>query len=230
MHQNHPSAWRSRAAWVWLIIACVLALGSDLASKEIAFRTIAGAPVAVDREEVLRVKRDIDPRAITQELIPRHTPVTVIPSVLDFQLVLNPGAVFGSGAGNRGFFIGFTVVALGFALAMFAKWTLPHDRWAHAGIGLLVGGGLGNLYDRLFHACVRDFIHPLPGVKWPFGWSFRGTDEIWPYVSNLADLYLLIGIGILLVHLWRRDQAEAQSAKARLHAQSDSTSAPPTPG
>lgn len=200
-------------AWVYLLVACVLALATDLASKEIAFRTVADAPVPVVREEVLRVKRDIDPRAITQELIPKHEPVTVIPSVLDFQLVLNPGAVFGSGPGQRGFFIGFTVIALGFALAMFGKWTLAQDRWAHAGIGLLVGGGLGNLYDRLFHACVRDFIHPLPGVKWPFGWRFMGTDEVWPYVSNLADLYLLIGIGILLVHLYRRDKAESERAR-----------------
>lgn len=213
MTTPHSSAWRSRMAWVYLLVACVLALATDLASKEIAFRTVADAPVPVVREEVLRVKRDIDPRAITQELIPKHEPVTVIPSVLDFQLVLNPGAVFGSGPGQRGFFIGFTVIALGFALAMFAKWTLAQDRWAHAGIGLLVGGGLGNLYDRLFHACVRDFIHPLPGVKWPFGWRFMGTDEVWPYVSNLADLYLLIGIGILLVHLYRRDKAEAERAR-----------------
>lgn len=210
MTKPNPSAWRSRVAWLWLLAACLIALATDLASKEIAFRTVADAPVPVVREEVLRVKRDIDPRAITQELVPKHEPVTVIPHALDFQLVLNPGAVFGSGPGQRGFFIGFTVIALGFALAMFAKWTLAQDRWAHAGIGMLIGGGLGNLYDRLFHACVRDFIHPLPGVKWPFGWRLLGTDELWPYVSNLADLYLLIGIGILLVHLWQRDRAEAE--------------------
>lgn len=212
MTMPKPSAWRSRVAWAWLLVACVLSLGTDLASKEIAFRAVADAPVPVIREEVMRVKREIDPRAITQELIPRHTPRTVIPGVLEFQLVLNPGAVFGSGPGQRGFFIGFSVIALCFALAMFAKWTLAEDRWAHAGIGLLVGGGLGNLYDRLMHACVRDFIHPLPGAKWPFGWQVAGSDELWPYVSNLADLYLLIGIGILLVHLWRRDKAATRNA------------------
>jgi len=58
--------------------------------------------------------------------------------------VLNPGAVFGIGPGQRGFFVGFTVLALVFA------WSCRQvdDRARpirHAAIGLLIGGGLGNL-------------------------------------------------------------------------------------
>jgi signal peptidase II len=88
---------------------------------------------------------------------------------------------------------------------MFAKWTRSRDTLAHASIGLLLGGGLGNLYDRLALGCVRDFLHPLPGLRWPGGWKpFGGDGQIWPYVSNVADLLLLIGIGLLLIFLWRR--------------------------
>jgi signal peptidase II len=121
--------------------------------------------------------------------------------------VLTPGAVFGMGPGQRWFVIGFTLLALGFGMLMFAKWTTASDRFAHIAIGLLIGGGLGNLYDRLTLGCVRDFLHPLPGWKWPRGWTLAGTNEVWPYVSNLADLFLLIGILMLLLHLWRRDRA-----------------------
>ncbi len=119
---------------------------------------------------------------------------------------LNPGAVFGIGAGKRWFFVGFTGAAMGLAVWMFGAWTRPKDRWAHAGIGLLVAGGVGNLYDRLIYGCVRDFIHPLPGVLLPFGWTMplNGGREIWPYVSNIADLWLLIGIGMLMVYLWKQ--------------------------
>jgi lipoprotein signal peptidase len=41
-----------------------------------------------------------------------------------------------------------------------------------------------------------------------------GNEEVWPYVSNLADLFLLIGIVMLLIHLWRRDRAAEKSVDA----------------
>ena len=116
-------------------------------------------------------------------------------------LVLNPGAVFGIGAGKRWFFIAFTGAALALAIWMFLAWTGPRDRAAHAAIGLLISGGLGNLYDRIVYACVRDFLHPLPGVKMPFGLTMplTGGREVWPYVSNIADLWLLLGISALVL-------------------------------
>lgn len=198
----HGPTWKSRRAWLVLLLALLGSLVADLGSKSLAFRYVAGHPVNIIREDVLAVA---DPR-FTNTLIPPHPPVVVVPGVLDFTLVLNPGAVFGTGPGWRWFFVGFTLVAISFAGLMFARWSGPKDHWVHAGIGMLVGGGLGNLYDRLMYACVRDFLHPLPGVKWPFGLRLLGRDEVWPYVSNVADALLLVGIGILLVFLWRHDR------------------------
>lgn len=192
---------RSGAAWAVLIIVTVLGLASDLATKELAFARIANAPVEVKREDVLTAQRE---GKSLSNLVPQAK-ITVVPSVLDLTLVLNPGAVFGIGAGKRWFFIAFTAGALGLALWMFATWTRPRDFLAHAAIGLLISGGLGNLYDRIVFACVRDFLHPLPGVMLPFGWTMpmSGTRELWPYVSNIADLWLLVGIGMLMWYLWR---------------------------
>lgn len=194
-------ASRSRAAWIALVVTVVLGVVSDLASKEIAFRTIAGTPVVIHREDVLS-----NPNL--GNLIPFHRPAVIVPKVLDFTLVLNPGAVFGIGAGKRWFFVLFTAIAVVFATGLFARWTRAGDRWAHVGIGLVISGGLGNLYDRLRFACVRDFIHPLPDVKLPFGWSYPWTHgpaarEVWPYVSNLADLWLIVGIVILVAYTWK---------------------------
>lgn len=204
------SGWRSGAAWRMMLVVALLSLVADLASKHLAFHYVMDRPITVVRERVLE-RAAQNPRLINT-LIPDHEPLVVVPKLLHFTLVLNPGAVFGIGPGKRWFFIAFTVVALVFGLMMFARWTTTRDRWAHAAIGLLIGGGLGNLYDRLTYACVRDFIHPLPGWKWPFSLNLLVVDlrrgaPIWPYVSNLADLLLLIGIGMLLVHLWRRDRA-----------------------
>lgn len=196
-----PGPWRSPIAWAILIGTTIAGLASDLISKQMAFAQVAGAPVTLEREAILAAARP-------GEVLPPHDPITVIPSVLEFVLVLNPGAVFGAGAGKRWLFVAFTLAAITFAIYMFAQWTRAKDFLAHACLGLLVSGGLGNLYDRLLFACVRDFIHPLPGVHLPFGlsWGKGGSTEIWPWVSNVADLWLLVGIGGLLVYSWTRPE------------------------
>lgn len=192
-----PGAWTSTSAWVVLLAVTLLGLTLDLASKHLAFRHIAPFPVAVSREQVLHAPQ-------LGALIPPHEPVVVVPSLLELTLVLNPGAVFGMGAGRRWFFIAFTVLAVGFAVFVFSRWTRPRDHAAHVGLGLLLAGGLGNLYDRLIYGCVRDFLHPLPHVFLPLGWRWPwGGREVWPYVSNIADLLLIIGISLLLWHTWR---------------------------
>jgi signal peptidase II len=195
-----------RPAWVLLLATVAAGLVSDLASKWAAFRFIADVPARVERSAVLASDR-------LSELLPPHDPVVIVPRVLNLTLVLNPGAVFGMGAGQRWLFIGFTAFAVFFALWVFLRWTTARDRVAHAALGLLLAGGLGNLYDRLVFGCVRDFLHPLPGVRLPMGLKWpNGSDEVWPYVSNIADLWLIIGIAALLVFSWRKPPEPAAAA------------------
>ncbi len=212
MDQPGPSAagstLRSPKAWAVLVLVTVLGIVADLGTKSWAFHSVAGVPVVVDREAVLAAPS-------LGRLIPSHTPVVVAPNLLEFTLVLNPGAVFGIGAGKRAFFIVVTFAAIVFAGWMFARWTRPDRPMMHAAIGLLIAGAIGNLYDRMVYACVRDFIHPLPGVKLPFGWTLpNGSREVWPYVSNVADLFLLVAIGMLLVQSWRSGAAAPRGAES----------------
>lgn len=190
--------WTSPRAWAVLLVVTVVGTLSDLWTKSWAFASVADAPVVIDREAVMAARHGLGAMTPPDRM---H----VIPGVLDFTLVLNPGAVFGIGAGQRVFFAAFTGVAIGFALWVFARWTTPRDWVAHTGLGLLLAGGLGNLYDRLVFACVRDFIHPLPRVRLPFGlkWPNNGSPEVWPWVSNVADAYLIVGIVLILWHSWR---------------------------
>lgn len=205
----------SRSAWTVLLSVMILGLALDLATKEIAFGRIAGTPVTIDRKQVI----EVGARAPLDTLLPHHRPIVVVPKVLEFKLVLNRGAVFGIGAGHRWFFVAFTVAAAGFCLWMFARWTTPRDRWAHAALGMVLAGGLGNLYDRLVYACVRDFIHPLPGVLLPWGLRWPGGGrEAWSYVSNVADKLLLVGIAILVVHLWRHPVSPSRASPRRTGA------------
>lgn len=210
--QSAPTDRAGKSTRAWVVLLAVIAFGliTDLGSKWWAFAKIAGSPVVVERESVLRISAEKGPGEIGR-LLPVHEPVTVIPHVLDLTLVLNPGAVFGIGPGKRWFFIAFTVAAMVAGVALFAKGTRARQTSAHVAIGLLISGGLGNLYDRLSFGCVRDFLHPLPGVKVPFGlsvpWSGSDGRQLWPYVSNIADLWLIVGIAMLVVILWRSDKA-----------------------
>ena len=206
-----------------LLTTTAAGVAIDLASKWWAFQRVAGFPVVVRREDVLAAPRLAD-------LLPRVEAMVVIPDLLHFSLVLNPGAVFGIGAGKRWFFVAFTLGALLFALYMFARWTRHRDWASHIAIGLLIAGALGNLYDRLVYACVRDFIHPLPGWKLPFGWTINGTRELWPYVSNIADAFLLIAIGMLLINSWVKEHRRNRGERGHTNGHSNSKQPTTTSG
>jgi len=200
-----------RAAWVRLLGTAALGAAGDLVSKSIAFARIADQPVTLRRSDVLAAGAEG-----VRRLVPPHEPVKVIPHLLEFRLVLNPGAVFGVGPGRRWFFVLFSLIAIGMGLWAFLKWTQPKDRWAQIGLGLVFAGAVGNLYDRLVFGMVRDFLHPLPGVMLPFGWSWpSGAREVWPWVSNIADAALLVGIALLVVHLWRSGSTVEPADAAR---------------
>ena len=71
----------------------------------------------------------------------------LVENLCNLQLSLNPGALFGLGAGMAPIFVGASVLALLFVLYLFAN---SHaSRWSmHIALGLVLGGALGNLYDR----------------------------------------------------------------------------------
>jgi lipoprotein signal peptidase len=73
----------------------------------------------------------------------------VIPNVLEFHTTLNPGALFGIGAGKTSVFLVASVVALLLVLWMFAQSSRRH--WfMHIALGAILAGALGNMYDRVF--------------------------------------------------------------------------------
>jgi signal peptidase II len=187
-------AGRSRAAIVRFLVAAVLMLTVDLASKVWAFQHVAGEPVEIvrDAEGVM-------------EPIPPHPRRTVVPGVLALHLTVNHGAVFGIGQGKRWIFVGFSLVA-GIALPwIFAR--THRDQWiVHLALSGVLAGALGNLYDRLVHGGVRDMLNLLPGVELPFGLAWPGgITEVYPWIFNIADVCLVVGLGILMVAIYRAD-------------------------
>ena len=106
--------------------------------------------------------------------------------------IRNPGAAFGllSGLEDRYLMLGLTLVALGVILFIALRHP-PKGPWARLGLGLAMGGALGNLVDRARFGQVTDFldIH-LFGYHWP--------------VFNLADSALTCGFILLGLIIIRR--------------------------
>jgi signal peptidase II len=109
----------------------------------------------------------------------------LIPGWLHFQLMRNEGAVFGMGAGGRWIFVVVSLAAVGFLVYLFA--TSGRQRLYQVLLGTLMAGVVGNLYDRIVHGRVRDMVHILP--QW----------KIFPYIFNVADVLLCVGVGLMLV-------------------------------
>jgi len=206
------NAWRSPTAWTWLLLVMALGLLVDLGSKRLAFEYVAGEPVELVREDLLS---DVAYSPIPLEHV-YDRGVTVLPwRLLELKLVLNPGAVFGIGPDKRYFFIGFTLLALVGGTIVFGRMTGPRQHLAHLAIGLILAGGLGNLYDRLVIGRVRDFLHMLPGYHLPFGWSWPGgNSEVFPWIFNIADVMLLTGVGLLMLHINRVEKLHQRRLKA----------------
>lgn len=183
----------------------IVGFALDLSSKRMAFDNVANQQVILEREQLIS-NPNWSP-------IPPHEAVVVIPNnLLNFRLVLNDGAVFGIASQQRMFFIIFTFLALGFAGWIFAQHTSSKNTMAHIAIGLVLGGGLGNLYDRIFVGRVRDFMHMFPDRHLPFGWSWPGSNsELFPWIFNTGDVLLLTGMGLLMIFFWRQPKSTSSS-------------------
>ncbi len=140
---------------------------------------LAVAAVALILDEVSKL-------LVVAHMVQGDRPVDVIPGVLDLQLTRNPGAAFGFAAGATVIFTLVAVAVVGFIVRAARK--LASTGWAWS-LGLLLGGALGNLGDRIFRA-----PGPLKGhvVDWIH-------IHHWP-VFNLADSAIVVG-GVLAVLL-----------------------------
>ncbi|GAA5525067.1 lipoprotein signal peptidase [Microbulbifer aestuariivivens] len=115
----------------------------------------------------------------------------IIPGLLQFTYAENYGAAFSfladAGGWQRWF---FGAVALGFsAMVIVWLWRLPAaKRWEPLALALILGGAIGNLWDRILLGYVRDFISVYYG-----SWHFP--------VFNVADMAISIGATMLVIEL-----------------------------
>lgn len=198
-------ALSSAAAWGLFLLVTALGLGSDLWSKSAVFASLLRSP-----DLDARVHREVQQlRAYPGEDLPPEDSEIFTRIVLerlglgrdlccgvDLTLRTNPGVVFGFDAIPRGLVAAVTVLMVGAILVVFA-FSPARSTWLHAALGLLLGGAVGNLYDRLA-SVVR-----LPGLS-PIRYHVRDFidcgDLYYPYVFNLADVWLVVGVAMIALH------------------------------
>jgi signal peptidase II len=163
---------------------------ADLSTKTLAFQHVADEPIILS-----------DWGADGPTMIPPHEAIEVVPHVLSLHLTTNTGAVFGLGKGMQWLFGLVSAVAVIVMLTM--VWTgRVSSRVQVAALGLIAGGAIGNLYDRVRFHVVRDMLWLLPDTR------------LWPWIFNLADAAMVVGVLGLIFFNARSDKL----------AQSDQTS------
>jgi signal peptidase II len=108
-------------------------------------------------------------------------------------VTVNEGAVFGLGQGNQTLFAIVSLAAILFLTYLFAT---SGRRWFYQLVlGMLLAGVLGNLFDRMYFHYVRDMLYMLPGRQWP-----GSNREIFPWIFNVADSLLCVGVALMVVY------------------------------
>lgn len=127
----------------------------------------------------------------------------IIPGFFKFVLWGNTGAAWSLFNGNNGALI---LVGL---LALVALWLTRHHFDSHTlagqvAFGLIFGGIAGNLFDRLVHHEVVDFIR--------FYMIQRDGNEIGFPAFNVADSAICTGVGLIFLITWKNEHAPKSSA------------------
>lgn len=127
--------------------------------------------------------------------------VEVIPEVLRFTYIQNEGAAFGMLSEHRWVFMVVSLVAIA-ALFVYLLKFRPESAWACTAISLIIGGGIGNMIDRIRLSYVIDMI------------DFCAFPNLWMWVFNFADACVCVGAGILFVWLIFSIVQETKKEKA----------------
>mgnify|MGYP000420315690 CR=1 FL=1 len=117
------------------------------------------------------------------EILSQHSSIWVIPPFFNFSLVLNRGTAFGLFQNSIPILIVVSLLVLA-GIGYFYMQEKKPTLLFHLSLGFLLGGALGNLFDRIFLGYVIDFIN----------FTF------WP-TFNLADVSIDVGIvGLVLYY------------------------------
>ncbi len=169
---------------LFLAVSALVVAVLDLASKEWAKQMLAGPDLKRS------LKRFV-----------------AIPDHLDFIFAQNPGGAWSflrsmPDGLRRPFFLFVSSAAIVFIVSVYRR--LEKRQWAMRwGLPLALGGAIGNLADRVRYGWVVDFID--------FYWKSGENEAHWP-TFNVADVAIVVGVGLMGVDLFSLRRAERAAA------------------
>lgn len=182
--------------WIVFTVLALAGAAADLWSKDVVLRKVL----------------------LNQEM-------AVVDGFFYFGHLYNEGIVFGKFQNLKSVWLIVSIVAVPVIVAIFASMKDP--RWLlTVSLGLILGGTLGNLYDRAKFGKVRDFIK--------FTYKAGKVEHPWP-LFNLADAYICAGVLLLSAEMVffdekkRKKLRDEKAAKAAAAAAAVAASAPTAP-
>jgi signal peptidase II len=141
--------------------------------------------------------------------------LTVIPKFFNIVHAENPGVAFGlladaSGAWRDTILIGLSAAVLLFISSILLRPVhsgIARNWMVRIGLALVLGGALGNLFDRIVNGTVTDFVEVYAGTHY------------FP-AFNVADSSITVGAGLLLLDMWRGREGKRSRALPAVEGQS----------
>lgn len=112
-----------------------------------------------------------------------------IPKVVSLTYLKNSGAAFSMLENQQWFFTIITLTAMGAAFVYLYR-HIKGSLWLLLGLTLIISGGIGNFIDRVRQGFVVDMFH---------------LDFMNFAIFNVADIYLTVGVGLLLIYILREE-------------------------
>ncbi|MBI2901536.1 MAG: signal peptidase II [Planctomycetes bacterium] len=173
--------------WLVFVLLAAVTAGADLWSKDVVLRKV-----------------------------PPNQERVVIPGYFAFGHIYNEGIVFGKFQDMKGLWLVVSVVAVPVILAIFAS--VKNPRWIlTVSLALILGGTIGNLYDRAKFGKVRDFIK--------FSYTAGKVEHPWP-LFNLADAYICAGVLLLSAEMVFFDEKKKKKLQEEKAARAAAIAAP----
>lgn len=149
------------------------------------------APALITSLLVVLILDQLTKFIVVQRLnLPSVGQIDVMPPYLVFRMAWNEGVNFGL-LSSMGDMMRWVLIAVALLISAWVFWWIGRDRGntkAQISAGILIGGALGNVIDRVVYGAVADFLNM----------SCCGFDN--PYAFNVADIAIFVGAAGLI--LW----------------------------
>ena len=144
---------------------------------------------------------DVITKAMASDNLQLHQPLNLFPG-FNFTLMHNTGAAFSflsDASGWQRWFFSIVAIVVSAAIVVWLGRLQKGQAWMAVGLAMILGGALGNVWDRLSLGYVIDFIDVYAGnAHWP--------------AFNIADSAITVGAGVLIFDSFRSHKKARQAS------------------